>query len=381
MGLLAQVCQAQAIQLQGIRSSHTRSTGIGEDCHVPALGQRTPCQRPRPLEHFLGSIGAQHPRLAKSRIKSGFLPGEGAGMGCSSTLACFKPAHLEGNDRLGGGDAAGSFHETLPIADTLHVHRQNPGVGILRHRFQHIGFIYVRLVTQADQVGESKSLPAHPIHHSCANGSGMRDKGGVSNRRQRRLQEGGIHGQVGIGNPNTVGSNKTDAVLAGNFHQLIFQGSPFGTSFPKTACGDNGGTNPTLTHLPHGIRNEGRWNQDDCQFHRIRHIGNAGVHGVTQQGAAPGVDKMDCPGIPGANQVTRQGIAQLGGVLGCTHHHHPRRGKKRSKGRISHENSFFTCQPSVKEYKPKIFQIIIMESMIHIHENPPIQSWSACHAK
>ncbi len=162
----------------------------------------------------------------------------------------------------------------------------------------------------------------------------MGDKGDLPHRGRRRLQEGSIHGQVGIYDPDAVRPKQAHPGIPGDAQAFLFQGSAFSAYLAEPAGNDDGSLHPTGGAIPEYTRHLRCGGQDDRQVDRIGHLGNGLVHRPSEQLATPGVDQVNRAGVTTLNQVARQAIPQFGRVLRNADERYAARVKERCQGRI-----------------------------------------------
>jgi hypothetical protein len=84
-----------------------------------ALGQGRVRERPRPVEHLLGAIGAQDPGPLEGRVKGRFRAGQRTSVRGGGSLARLGAAHFQGDDRFHPRHLTRDPHEATALGDAF----------------------------------------------------------------------------------------------------------------------------------------------------------------------------------------------------------------------------------------------------------------------
>ena len=104
--------------------------------------------------------------------------------------------------------------------------------------FDEVDLVQVRLVPQADELGEADLVPQGPVENGDAQRAGLGKEGDPA-LRQHASREGGVHIVACVDQAEAVGAEDADAPFSGDVLDPLLQERSFGARFLEPGAQDH----------------------------------------------------------------------------------------------------------------------------------------------
>ena len=242
---------------------------------------------------------------------------EGTGVGGCRSRSCLGPSGLEDHDGLLHGHVLDGVDELLSVADTLEVHSDDLGVGIVGDLVEEVCLIDTCLVSECDEVGESHPVVVGPVDDGGSDRSGLGEHGDVS-LSGKKVCECCVDTDPGVHDTETVGSQELDVVLLCGCDELLLELRTLGAVLFESGGEDGCVFDSGFLELGHLAGNEGRFDGDDGEVDGLTDLGDGGVCLQSLDLPSLGVDGVDGSLETSVDHVLYEHSTQLGLIVGCS---------------------------------------------------------------
>ena len=260
-------------------------------------------------------MGPVDVELVEDDVVDGVGAGEGPGVGGRGGGTGLGPSALEDHDGLLDLGVLDLVDELLAVGDTLAVHSQDLGLGVLHDVVDDVGLVQVGLVAEGDEVGDSHSVEDGPVDDRGSDGSGLGEDGDVTHGGQQ-VRERGVDSGSGVHDSEAVGSEELDPGLLGDLDELLLELGSGGALLLEPGGEDGCVGNLRLPQLPDLLGHEGVLDCEHGELDGLPDLLDGGVGLQALDLPSLGVDGVELALEAGVDHVLEKHTAQLRLVIG-----------------------------------------------------------------
>ena len=149
---------------------------------------------------------------------------------------------------------------------------------------------------------EAHFLAMYHVHHSPADGTGLREEADTALVRHA-IDEGGVEAIMQIHGSDAIGADQAHGVTPGNGQAFSLQISASGTDLFESARDDDGSMDAAPATGFQSLRGGCCRNDDHSQFHRVGDSSNICKTGLAQNLPGAGIDRVHSARVAGVNEV------------------------------------------------------------------------------
>ncbi len=316
-GVRSQVRRPQSRRDDFVDGDDRGPPGVGQDGHPAALRAGL-LRKPdgRGDQFFLGPE-AEDAGLVKNGFGQVVLLGQDAGMGRRGAGSLGRPAGLQGQDGLAGGDARGDVEKAAQIFKRFDVEHDGLGSGIAADILEkliqaQVGFVPVAGVHPQTQAGpvqvELQGLPHTPTL----------GQDGDAARSHRHEGEIGVNGEQGVRALDAlrIGPAEAQAVSPGDPQDPVLKIPAASARFLETGGVDDGELDALPPAFLQHAGNQSTADGDVDEIHLARHVQDRRKGPERADGGDARVDQMNRAPVTMVQQVLQDPAADAQRLAG-----------------------------------------------------------------
>ena len=257
------------------------------------------------------------PAFSKAASKADVRGSQGSRMRRGGFLSRFEATDFQGNDWFMLSHFAGNFHKFYSIRNGFHVQHDDLRVRIVCEHGQHVRFVDIGLIAEADDLRKAEALSRAQSTMAAANAPEWEMK-----PMPPCVGMGGWRKVVSSGRcvsmrADAIGTEQTDAMCARDLETLLFERRAFRADFTEPASDNDCGFDPALTAIFDGFGRCIRRDNENRKVNGIRDFAQTRVDRTPEQLALFLADEMDRAPISAGDEVARHAVTEFFRRGGC----------------------------------------------------------------